>query len=122
MTKFFLDTYALVEIIQGNPKYKKYLKSELSTSIFNLYELYYNLLRDFNDETAKKYFMQFKQILIHFTDSDVFHASKFKLEHKKQKLSYTDCLGYGIALRENMKFLTGDKEFKNISNVEFMPK
>ena len=102
MTKYFLDTYALIEIIIGNRKYKKYLSSDLFTSIFNLYELYYNILRDFNEETAKKYFLQFKKILIHFTDAEVFQASQFKLKHKKQKLSYADCLGYAIAVKEKM--------------------
>lgn len=122
MTKYFLDTYALIEIINGNKKYKRFLQEELYTSIFNLYEIYYNLLRDFNEETAKKYFMQFKQIIVFFDDSNIFQASKFKLKHKKQRISYTDCLGYSIAIEKNMKFLTGDKEFENIENVEFVPK
>lgn len=122
MTKYFLDTYALIEIIKGNQKYKKFLQEELSTSIFNLYELYYNLLRDFNEDTAKKYFLQFKQIIIHFEDSNIFQASKFKLKYKKRRFSYADCLGYSISTQKSMKFLTGDKEFKDIENVEFVPK
>ena len=56
MAKYFLDTYALVEIIKGNPKYKEFSNHDLHTSIFNLYELYYNLLRDFDEKIAKKYF------------------------------------------------------------------
>lgn len=122
VAEYFLDTYALIEIIKGNRKYKKFLEDDLHTSILNLYELYFNLLKDFNESTAKKYFLQFKHILIHFNDEVIFQASEFKLAHKKQKLSYTDCLGYAIALENNMKFLTGDKEFRDIKNVEFTQK
>ena len=122
MTDYFLDTYALIEIIKGNSKYAKYLKSKLHTSIFNLYELYYNLIREFDEDTAKKYFIQFKQILIRFTDEDIFQASQFKLKHSAQKLSYTDCIGYAISISYNLKFLTGDKEFKYLDNVKFVTK
>ena len=122
MAKYFLDTYALIEIILGNTKYRRFLESELYTSVFNLYELYYNILRDFNEEMARKYFFQFKQILFKFGDEQIFLASKFKLENKRKKLSYADCLGYIIAQSNNMKFLTGDKEFEETEGVEFVRK
>ena len=32
----------------------------------------------------------------------------------------TDCIGYIIAKRLGMKFLTGDKEFEGFENVEFV--
>ena len=43
---FFCDTYALIEIVGGNPSYKKYLSSSLITSDYNLMEMYYAFLRD----------------------------------------------------------------------------
>jgi len=117
---YFLDTYALIEIIKGNKNYQKFLECELSTSIFNLYELYYALLKDYNEQTAKKFFKQFRNNVLQIRDEYIFKSSKFKLQNIKKKLSYTDCLGYIMALNYNMKFLTGDKEFKNIKNVEFV--
>lgn len=117
---YFLDTYALIEIVKGNKKYTKFLDSNLFTSIFNLYELYYKLLRDYNEETAKIYFFQFKQIIIEIKDEYIFLASKFRLQNVKKDFSYADALGYAIALANNLKFLTGDKEFKVFENVEFV--
>ncbi len=118
--KFFLDTYALIEIIKGNNNYKKYLDAELYTTIFNLYELYYNLLRDYNEEYAKEMYNKFYTLLIEIKNEYIFLASKFKLDNKKSDISYTDALGYIIAKENDMKFLTGDKEFKNFPNVEFV--
>jgi uncharacterized protein len=120
MAKYFLDTYAIIEIVKGNEDYVKFLNSEFYTNLLNLYELYYNLIRDFDEETAKKYFYQFRNIVVDIEDGYVFGASLFKLEHKKAKVSYADALGYVMALENGMKFLTGDKEFRDFENVEFV--
>ncbi len=120
MNNYFLDTYALIEIVKGHKNYQKFLDSELFTSIFNLYELYFSLLRDYNEKTARKFFEQFKSNVLQIKDEYIFEASKFKLQNKKQKLSYADCLGYAMTLAYNMKFLTGDKEFEGMENVEFV--
>jgi uncharacterized protein len=120
--KYFLDTYALIEILHGNPKYLKYTKKELFTTKLNLYELYYNLLRDFSKEKAKELFFQFADFIIDVKDEYIFSAAQFKREHRKKGISYCDALGYAIADTEGMRFLTGDKEFKCIENVEFVPK
>ena len=117
---YFLDTYALIEIIEGNVRYKKFISEKTYTSIFNLYELYYSLLRDYDEVVAKKNFDQFKNIVIPIKEDNIFAASKFKLSYKKQRISYTDALGYSIAIQNNLVFLTGDKEFENMDNVEFI--
>ena len=117
---YFLDTYAIIEIIKGNQNYKKFTSEKIYTSIFNLYELYYCLLKDYSELIALKNFEQFKNIIISIKEENIFEASKFKLNHKKQRLSYIDALGYTIAIQNNLKFLTGDKEFENLKNVEFV--
>ncbi len=118
--KYFLDTYALIELIKGNPKYKRFINEELFTSILNLYELHYIILRDFSEEKAKEYFYEFFNFLMPLKPEHIFAASEFKFEHKKQNISYSDALGYAIAIKEGMKFLTGDNAFKSIKNVEFV--
>ena len=47
---------------------------------------------------------------------------RFKIKNIKRSLSYADCIGYIIALRYGIKFLTGDKEFETLENVEFVKK
>jgi predicted nucleic acid-binding protein len=117
---YYLDTYAIIEIINGNKNYSRFLGESFSTSIFNLYELYYSLLRVYNKETAEKYFLRFKKVLINFNDNHIFMASELKLKYKKRGLSYTDCLGYVISKEKEIKFLTGDQEFKDLENVEYV--
>lgn len=119
---YFLDTYAMIEIVKGNEKFKDFLKEEAFTSLYNLYEFYFALLRDFNEQIARKFFYQFKTRIIQIRDEHIFKASRFKLDNKKKSLSYVDCIGYIMSLEYKLKFLTGDKEFENLENVEFVKK
>ncbi len=118
--KFFFDTYALVEIVKGNQKHIKYLDSDCCTTILNLYELYFRILREFGKENAEEAFKKFRSIKIEINDEDIPEACEFKLKHNKNNLSYVDALGYIIALNNGFKFLTGDKEFETLENVEFV--
>ena len=115
---YFFDTYALVEIIRNNPNYVKYIHEVISTSVFNTIELYYAQLRDLGEEKAKSSYYKFKDSVLEINDDIIFGAMKLKLKNKK--LSYIDCIGYTFALKHNLKFLTGDKEFKDMDNVEFV--
>ena len=118
--KYFFDSYALIEIAKNNPDYIKYSDSVVITTIFNLAELCYIILKDFNEEKAKNVYSRFKECVNEVSDDIIFGAMKFRLENKNKKLSYTDCIGYTYALKNNLKFLTGDKEFKGMENVEFV--
>ncbi len=118
--KFFLDTYALVEIIKGNPKYCVFSSEECGTCLLNLYELYYQLLKDYGKEVAEQQFKQFNILKIEISEEIIPKASSFKLRYRKQNISYADALGYTLARENNLLFVTGDKEFKNISHVEWV--
>ncbi|WP_460025047.1 PIN domain-containing protein [Infirmifilum sp. SLHALR2] len=52
MPRYYADTYALIEILRGNPAYEKYAEEELITSEFNLLELAYALVRDYGVDRA----------------------------------------------------------------------
>ncbi len=117
---YFLDTYALIEIVKGNPAYGKYAKAKAHTSLFNLYELYVQVLKSYGEEMAKKEFDNFKRILIEVKDIHIFLAAAFKTGDKKTHFSYTDALGYAIAEAEGLRFVTGDNEFRNLPNVQFV--
>ncbi len=117
---FFADTYALIELLGGNPNYKHYLKHILITTKFNLVELYYHFLHDYGKETADKYLDLYSKFVIPITYSSIKKGMEFKLKNKKKKLSYVDCIGYALALELGIKFLTGDKKFENKDNVEYV--
>jgi uncharacterized protein len=118
--KYFYDTYALIELVKKNKNYEYYSNFTLYMLGQNLIELYYQLLIAYGEETAKKYYIVLKNNIIEMDDEMIFEACRFRQKHKKKHLSYVDCLGYTCAKMKGMKFLTGDKEFKGMDNVEFV--
>lgn len=117
---YFYDTYALYEIAKGSKNYEKYADKLIITSIMNLYELYYQLLKDSKDELAEIFFNRLESSCIEINSEIIKKAAKFRKQEIKLKLSYIDCLGYTIAKEQGVKFLTGDKAFENMSNVLFI--
>ncbi|MBN2367944.1 PIN domain-containing protein [Candidatus Woesearchaeota archaeon] len=119
---YFFDTYALVEIIKGSENYKSYKDAKIVTTLLNLMELHYSTMKDLGDEKALMFFNELKQFTISFDEKDVLNANYFKHKEnsKGKKISYIDALGYVLAIMNNIKFFTGDKEFEDIENVEYV--
>lgn len=117
---FLADTYALIELLGGNLRYKPYLNNILITTKFNLIELYYHFLHDYDKVTADKYLELYSKFVIPITNNTIRVGMEFKLKHREEKLSYVDCIGYAIALELGIKFLTGDQKFEDKDNVEFV--
>ncbi len=121
MTIYFYDSYAIIEFINNNKKFDFYfLENEGFTTFYNILEVYYSILKEGGTPEAKKVIEQLQSILVNPQLEDINYSMNFKLKYKKKKFSYTDCLGYTIAKRMQIKFLTGDESFRNISNVEFI--
>ena len=118
---FFFDTYAFFEIIEGNPNYQPYLKDiAIITTKLNLMELYYGLLKKFDKIIADKHYDILIKFSIDIDDATIKDAMLFRLANSSKNLSYIDCIGYLISRRNGVKFLTGDKEFSGMENVEFV--
>ena len=118
---FFLDTYSMYELAIGNENYKKYFTEvECITTIMNLYELYYSLLRENLPLIAENFLERFLSVCVEIEPKLVKEAATFRLQNKKLDLSYIDTLGYVIAKKHNARFLTGDERFRNMDNVEFV--
>ena len=124
MARYYADTYALVEILRGSPAYERYAGEELVTSEFNLLELAYALARDYGREKAVKILRITRAFvtIVQPTDEDYAEASALRIELKKQNknLSLIDTLGYVLAKRLKILFLTGDREFKDLDGVEYV--
>lgn len=116
--KFFFDTYAFFEILRGNPKYAIYKQARAVTTIFNLAELNYNLKKYVQKRKADKITEEYRSYLIEVTVDDIKEATDLKIKNKQ--LSLPDVIGYTIAKRLKVKFLTGDEGFRNFENVEFV--
>ena len=118
---YFFDSYAIMEILKGNQRYKRYLDFDIITSTLNMAEVYYSLIREIGEEKAKKKLKRLNPKIINVIKLPIsLEASKFKFFYKKEKLSYIDCLGYILAKEMSLKFLTGDEKFENKKNVEFV--
>ena len=115
-----LDTYALIEIHNNNPKFSNYINEEITISNITFTEFYSLILRDYNEKTADYLLNKFRSYLRDVDIKTLIKAVKYRYENKKQNLSFFDCVGYVFALENNMKFVTGDKEFQNKENVEFI--
>ena len=116
---YFFDTYALIEIFNGNKNYERFLDSVIVTSKLNLFELFYIISRDVNNRLANFLLERYYKFAIDFGPETIENAAKFRLENKP-KFSMADCIGYKTAEFLGIKFLTGDDGFNGLSNVEFV--
>ena len=116
---YVFDTYALMEIIQGNNSYFPYINSSFVINNFIFAELCYNLFKD-KDKNAKQHIAKFAKYIGSVKPEWIEEAMEFRLKWKDRKVSITDCVGYIMAKNLEIKFLTGDKEFEDMENVEFI--
>ncbi len=118
---FFLDTYAIFEIISGNPGYAFLKKGEgIMTSSLNLMELYHGLLSKVNVSEAERYYDAFLDYTVPFDTFIIKESMKFRFAQRKRKLSYADCVGYIIAKTRGAAFVTGDREFEGMDGVRYI--
>ena len=117
---YFFDTYAFIEIIRGNPKYSKFKNTQIVTAKLNLMEVYYWLLNNFGKRYADLFYDETIKYAIEINDDIIKESMIFRLNNKSKKLSYVDCIGYVIAKANNLRFLTGDRQFEGMPNVEFV--
>ena len=115
---YYAGTYALIEILRGNPDYKRY--PNIVTGWSSLLELSQVLVRDLGEEKAREVLDTIINSIPVITPStkDLVEAGKIMTGHRN--LSIQDALGYAIALNRGLKYLTGDRIFKDMDNVEWV--
>ncbi len=118
---FVYDTYALIEIIEGNEKYQDYLDKKIIINDFIFAEFCYVLIRG-RYPNIDKYLGRCMKYIIHVNPNVIKSAMAFRYQNRKNRISMTDCISYFMARQLGIKFLTGDKEFENLENVEFVKK
>ncbi|MDD5192416.1 MAG: PIN domain-containing protein [Candidatus Nanoarchaeia archaeon] len=119
---YFFDTYAIIEIIKGNPNYEFFKDNVIVTGAMNIAEVYYALLLENTEEFADLIIKKLNVQIIEISQDISINAAKFRYKHKKLFLSYVDCIGYILAKENNLIFLTGDEGFKNMDNVKLIKK
>ena len=117
-----LDTYALVEILNGNPRFAEYLSSDFVLTDLTLAEFYAVLLREEGEKVADYWFKKLERYALPVVKEILIEAIKFRYEHRKQDISFFDAAGYIFSVKNGYYFVTGDKEFEKLPNVEFKKK
>src|SRR3989344_9696317 len=117
-----LDTYALIEISKGNPKFEEYLNVDFVINDLTMAELYSVLLREEGEKAADYWFKKLERYSLLVIREILIEAIKFRYIHRKQDISFFDAVGYIFSIKNGYYFVTGDKEFENLPNVEFKKK
>ena len=82
--------------------------------------MYNGTLEILGEETADVILEKYYEFVTDFDQDIIKEAAKLRIIMKKRNVSMTDCIGYILSKQLGIKFLTGDKEFENIENVEFV--
>ncbi|MEK6932308.1 MAG: PIN domain-containing protein [Nanoarchaeota archaeon] len=117
-----LDTYALMEIYLGNEKFAEYLNVDFVINDLTLAEFYGVLLKEYGEGEAELWFKKLERYSLPIIKEILIEAIKFRYEHRKQDISFFDSVGYIFSINNGYHFVTGDKEFKGLPNVEFKTK
>ena len=100
----------------------EYFKGKTIFTRLNLMEFYYYVLKEFGKSQADLEYSRLATHTIDFDDDTLKEAMQFRLEMRKngKDLSYVDAIGYIVAKKSKVEFLTGDDEFKGLPNVKFV--
>lgn len=115
-----LDTYALVEIHNGNPLFSSLLNVDAVITDLTLAEFYGLIYRKHDKRTADYWYHKLQFFCKSVSLSILIKAIQFKVDNKKQRFSFFDCVGYIFSLENKMIFVTGDREFQEMDGVEFI--
>ena len=127
-----LDSWIFLEYYSSGPKRDKcekiiFCDKKKAISAILLMEVIYKSARKLGKiktrEIVRDITCSASTILVNVDRNIAEEAANLRLKYYKgvdRELSYADCIGYIYARKHNLRFLTGDKEFKTLENVEFI--
>lgn len=117
---YFFDTYAIIEMEKGSLSYERFKEFKIVTSVLNIGETYQLILKKHGKFIADKWYKESNFELLEISSDVMVEAIYFRFINRGINLSLVDCVGYILSLRNNLKFLTGDRAFKGMKNVELV--
>ncbi len=92
---YFWDSYAIIELENGNERYSKYLDYPIILTIFNLIEIYWIILNQFGEEEADKTYENYRSAVADIDYEILKEAIKFRKKlYKFGKIVKTHEYGY----------------------------
>lgn len=119
---FVFDAYALVEIMEDNPAYLKYVDSDFIINSFIFAEFCYAVIKHYpaNPEALAEKSGIMKSRIVQPLPEVIAEAMQFRYVNRKKGLSMADCVSYIQARHLGIPFLTGDGAFEGMPGVEFV--
>ncbi len=122
-SRYFYDSYAVMAYLSDNPNYRAFFEENDGVlTKLNLIEISYRTMELHGEEAAAQVAKLFAKYVVDFGVADIVGSMKLrlKLKRKGRNISYADAVGYYLALKNKLKFLTGDREFEDLENVEYV--
>ncbi len=123
--RVFYDSYAVLAYISGEKAFAKYFDGQLSGGVLtklNLMEICFRAAKLHGHEAAREVIDRFSRYLVDFDVDDIAGSMKLREELMKKRMgiSYVDALGYYLAKKMRIPFLTGDRQFAGLPGVKFL--
>ena len=116
------DTFVLIEIARGNPKFEALLGEPFVIPDLILAEFFGVLLRDVGEDVAVLWTERLAGFSVDVSLPTLLRAQHFRREHRKTDMSFFDAVGYQFACDTGNSFVTGDTVFRGMKGVTFIPK
>ena len=117
---YCLDTYALVEIGRNNPDFTGLLNQDFVITDLTIAEFYLFLYKEGNEDLARYWLKKLESFYRNVSRNVLIKSLKYRADNKKENLSIFDAVGYIYSLENGLKFVTGDRAFKNKEGVLFI--
>ena len=120
ISRYFYDSWAILEYLNTGRLAAYFRSTRGVTTWLQVMEVFYALLRDGKPESeARDLVAALQPHVIDFSFEDVLGAMGVRIQMARQRrnLSYVDAIGYFIARKRRLQFLTRDPGFRGLPGV-----
>ena len=114
--RYFFDASAMIRVLEEDPRFEAYRDEPVVTDIGHVYEFTRYLLKRYGAARTRALLHDLRVDRIEPTSEDLVEAAKLAARHSA--MSAQDALGYTLARRARMTFLTTDRAFRGMPGVE----
>jgi hypothetical protein len=82
---YFWDSYAIIELENGNENYLKYSEYPVILTLFNLAEVYWVILNQLGEKEADEVYDDYRSSVVEIDDETLKEAIKFRKKVYKDK-------------------------------------
>ena len=132
LAAFVLDSFALLAHFQdepGGPRVREILSQaatgqlQIAMTVVNLGEVVYKTAGRYGADRAHEVLGLINEFVIDMIEIDralALEAAQFKVDHR---MSYADCMAAALAQRLGAVLVTGDREFRSVTefSIEWLP-